>query len=110
MYKSLKQAWITALRSGKYKQIKELMTDHAGGFCAMGVLAEVYAQQVGVDFWDAVMTIGETGICPVPDKTFATIARLNDENITFATIANILEFEYDDSCNLITGVRELIAA
>lgn len=40
MKASLKQKWIDALRSGKYKQTDKAFRD-CNGFCAMGVLYDV---------------------------------------------------------------------
>ncbi len=40
MNKKIKAKWIEALRSGKYKQTKEVLHD-GDGFCCLGVLCEV---------------------------------------------------------------------
>ena len=41
--KTLKEQWIEALRSGKYEKTKEELHDcRNGGYCALGVLAEIH--------------------------------------------------------------------
>lgn len=94
-----KKEWVAALRSGKYHQIPDLMTDNAGGFCAMGVLADVYAKAKNVDFWDAVMDVASTGAYPVPNRTFAAIAAMNDDGYSFNRIADEIESGTDENLN-----------
>lgn len=38
--------WVKALRSGKYKQAKEVLSDRKG-YCCLGVACEVYQKKVG---------------------------------------------------------------
>lgn len=95
-----KQDWVKALRSGTYRQIPDLMTDNAGGFCAMGVLADVYAKAKGVDFWDAVMDVASAGTHPVPDRVFVAMAAMNDAGYTFDRIADEIEHGTDADLNL----------
>jgi hypothetical protein len=44
----IKQAWIAALLSGDYRQVRGMLADIEGGRCALGVLADlgVEAEQV----------------------------------------------------------------
>lgn len=48
----LKDAWLTALRSGKYEQTKETLRDN-NGFCCLGVLCDILDpggwNELGVD-------------------------------------------------------------
>lgn len=46
MTPSIKQAWIKALRSGKYQQGKENLCA-LGKFCCLGVLTDIYIQETG---------------------------------------------------------------
>lgn len=41
MNKEVKDKWVAALRSKKYKQAKETLTDLEGGFCCLGVLCDI---------------------------------------------------------------------
>jgi hypothetical protein len=41
MDKQLKAKWVEALRSGKYDQCRNELTDGMGGFCCIGVAYEV---------------------------------------------------------------------
>jgi hypothetical protein len=70
----IKEKWVAALRSKKYKQIKGQLTDHAGGFCCLGVLAaECGKRGVTID------SLGdETQILPeyVNAKTFNVLTQI----------------------------------
>lgn len=44
MRKDVKEAWVDALRSGKYRQTRETLADYQG-HCCLGVLAEVLNKQ-----------------------------------------------------------------
>ena len=52
MNKEIKDKWVTALRSGKYKQttgaLRRVTADGESGFCCLGVLCDV----VDPDGWD----------------------------------------------------------
>lgn len=41
MTKELRDKWVAALRSGRYKQGKYRLRDREGGFCPLGVLLDV---------------------------------------------------------------------
>jgi hypothetical protein len=63
MPKKLKAEWIKALRSGEYKQTKEVLCNNEGGFCCLGVLEhivldgeveaknDIFLEQPTVSFW-----------------------------------------------------------
>ena len=42
MKKELAQEWVDALRSGRYKKGKRKLKDHSGGYCCLGVLADMH--------------------------------------------------------------------
>jgi hypothetical protein len=46
MNQDIKRQWVTALRSGEYAQTRGNLRDQ-NGFCALGVLCDVYASQGG---------------------------------------------------------------
>lgn len=56
----LKEAWITALRSGEYKQGKGVLRTAEGEYCCLGVLGEILEKTD-----EATFTRTETGLCYV---------------------------------------------
>ncbi len=111
---SLKQKWIDALRSGKFKQAqKTLKLDHGGGhesFCCLGVLCEISAlgrwtkhhngtYQIPIN--EQTRFFGST----IPDYMLSKIGlnsidqnalvRMNDSGESFEAIANHIENEID---------------
>lgn len=44
MNEEIKNEWVTALRSGKYKQGKGCLRKSVNEFCTLGVLCDLYAQ------------------------------------------------------------------
>jgi hypothetical protein len=51
MNNDIKQKWISALRSGKYKQTKKVLNDGTG-MCCLGVLCDLYIQEGGDLKWE----------------------------------------------------------
>lgn len=54
MKKDIKAKWVKALRSGQYKQAKEVLHRGGknGGFCCLGVLTDLYLKEKGIkDGW-----------------------------------------------------------
>lgn len=45
MNQEIKQRWVSALRSGEYKQAKRALHPTNGGFCCLGVLCDLYLQE-----------------------------------------------------------------
>jgi|SRR5882724_4546729 len=97
MKRSLFNAWLTALRSDKYKQAYgRLETEN--GFCCLGVLCKVAGKQI---------YLGRTGLDDVECKEFGmdvsganlrshdselSLVNLNDDKkLSFIEIANVLE-------------------
>jgi hypothetical protein len=54
MNPEVKARWVAALRSGAYQQTHNRLTDHRGGFCCLGVLCDLYAEEFRV--WATSMT------------------------------------------------------
>lgn len=50
MNSHIKQKWVDALRSGKYHQGQSKLYS-GDGFCCLGVLCDIYANQVGDITW-----------------------------------------------------------
>ena len=59
MNPDVKTKWVAALRSGKYKQVKETLKKRNGGMCCLGVLCELYRQETGVGKWEFHKDSGE---------------------------------------------------
>lgn len=70
MNSDVKKLWIEALRSGQYRQARNTLRfmGHDGpSYCCLGVLCELYRQQVGAGQWDDSNSyLGETSYLP-PD-------------------------------------------
>lgn len=50
MNPEIKARWVSALRSGEYKQARnDLCAD--GAFCCLGVLCDLYERERGIDGW-----------------------------------------------------------
>lgn len=97
MNQEIKQKWVEALRSGKYKQGKRVLRS-GDKFCCLGVLCEV----VGIDYngnlpylpSDVMKLAGLD--CKNPIVSYSreeiTLASLNDDlNFSFHSIAEVIE-------------------
>ncbi len=51
MKPAVKKLWLKALRSGKYKQAKNVLKSSNGGFCCLGVLCDLHAKETGEGYW-----------------------------------------------------------
>ena len=109
MNEQVKENWLSALRSGDYKQTQlKLHTDD--GFCCLGVLCDLYGKENNVEwnlannghnyeFQDkeshlpsSVMEwAGVEGQNPDIDNGTETLATLNDTGCTFEEIADIIQ-------------------
>lgn len=102
MRATLKQRWIEALRSDRYHQGRGHLRAELYGktfHCAMGVLYDLIATPEQWErlrtndgpFFDGYLPIesyDQTGISPFAERQ---IASLNDDGLSFAEIANIVE-------------------
>lgn len=124
MNKYWKDKWLTALRSGEYKQTKECLRDNKG-YCCLGVLSDLVAKEYPEQFkWGANITLeGSTtsyyfadnaddeksvlllvekviDITEVPDKygylddDEQYLTKYNDDGYTFEQIADLIEEYY----------------
>lgn len=51
MNPEIKKKWIAALRTGEYKQGKGVLRDRDDNFCCLGVLCDIYKDDVGGVEW-----------------------------------------------------------
>ena len=85
----VKAEWIKALRSGEYKQCKELLyRQETGGYCCLGVLARTMGKTSdelvdGLSNW---MSLGG-----IDSELAEELADMNDRGVRFKTIADYIE-------------------
>lgn len=114
MKKEIMEKWVTALRSGEYKQTKAKLKDSTG-HCCLGVLCELALKENVVSYEPFNMTFaGSATILPVSVRNWAnmkspnpgicdlgypiegTLASLNDKDNSFEKIADIIERYYEE--------------
>ena len=107
MNQQVKEKWLSALRSGDYKQTKSCL--HKGdGFCCLGVLCDLYGKENDVE-WKLVDAgiyyefQDKKAILPHsviewagveddnPEICETPLSRLNDNGSTFNEIADLIE-------------------
>ena len=52
MNQQIKQKWVDALNSGEYEQQRLGQLHNPDGWCCLGVLCDIYAQEKGIDWED----------------------------------------------------------
>jgi hypothetical protein len=110
MKEDVKDKWIEALRSGKYKQGNQVLKSKSGHFCCLGVLCDIS----GLSEWklegkDSPFEIyfNSNALLPEPVRTWAglynifgrfhtnapleSLATLNDDGLPFEQIADLIE-------------------
>ena len=110
MKPNIKQAWLTALRSGDYQQGKSLLHYQVlhyedrceDRFCCLGVLCDLYAKDTG-NTWDSDGWVcnmhGLDGMLPPQVQEWAglkypnpmVLAGRNDNGATFEELAELIE-------------------
>lgn len=103
MKPDIKQAWLTALRSGDYQQGQGYLRQ-GDQYCCLGVLCDLYGKAVGPE-WDEydsggvyAMHCADTTL-PIQVQKWADLMSpnpidliaLNDDGSTFEELANIIE-------------------
>ena len=97
MKKLIKKRWLKALRSGKYKQGRELLAFRADkeekyGYCCLGVLADIVAK----DEWRVSRTIHGTALT-LQDSACYLVEKyrygLTDENMRTLVYMNDTEWK-----------------
>lgn len=116
--KANRKAWVTALRSGEYKQATNALEDQNGGMCCLGVLAKIAGCSRAVDdmgiSYDGMRIVAPgramewVGLSTAKGRLHdridferpsgsefgaVSLAGLNDFGATFAEIADIIESE-----------------
>ena len=101
----IKQAWLTALRSGDYQQGQGYLRqgDH---YCCLGVLCDLYGKAVGPEWegcpgeragiqsmhgYDTLLPFNVVAWAGVGGPNPLDLAALNDDGSTFEELANIIE-------------------
>lgn len=109
MKADIKQRWVAALRSGIYKQGKSALCKSDGTFCCLGVLCDL----VVPDQWGELLMTSIVGIkarehngesflpsssvldaAGLSIKQARELAKMNDNNESFAVIAEFIELNY----------------
>lgn len=113
MKAEIKQKWITALRSGEYKQGKRRLKD-GDSYCCLGVLCDLYGKEFNVSFENTLERgeefLGKINFLPTVVGIWSGIADIsgvyeeniyhpnrrmlsidNDNGKTFTEIADIIE-------------------
>lgn len=120
MNQQIKKLWVDALRSGEYEQGQEYLKreeESGAKHCCLGVLCELYEEEVGgleitsemaggstfyrfdrrndflpmtVAKW-AGLTNGNPEVMPLAGGRCKTVADLNDEGKSFLEIADVIE-------------------
>ncbi len=115
MNNEVKQKWLTALRSGEYKQCKGALcrTDFEGnlGYCCLGVLTDIYIKETNktwIKAMDSILGIKDindrleaawlnedvqewSGLLASPTVDGVKLALLNDNLHPFTEIADLIE-------------------
>lgn len=93
MKKEDKDAWVVALRSGKYVQGHGLLRDEYNRFCCLGVLADITSGDwVNRDFQEfGAVELLRNGYCGLPAIQQNTLSHRNDSGDTFTQIADWIE-------------------
>ena len=110
MKPEIKDKWVAALRSGRYKQTNHVLQSE-GGFCCLGVLCDLHSKATGIA-WEAgevrpkdMSYLGSACFLPRRVVVWAdvdhagslpsglSLAVFNDEGVPFSIIANIIEEE-----------------
>lgn len=107
--------WVKALRSGKYRQVAKRLANVNNGRCCLGVACDVYCEAEGRSY-KPFQYVDQEGMCRfrgrktekyvLPDvvvkwlgvkdenpetRNGATLAGLNDHDVSFLEIAEIIE-------------------
>lgn len=107
MNKEVKEKWLTALRSGEYKQGKQrLVVTNSDNqkYCCLGVLCDLYNKETGNKTWGNNLDLPDEVVkwSGVKDSNphitmgteSVTIAWYNDNSGDFLQIADIIEKEF----------------
>ena len=88
MNKSLKDKWVAALRSGRYRQSKEYLYVPNHGYCCLGVLCDIVDDSKWVDNAHTEYDFGDKVKCQYPTKNWLDKVGLLDYTAEYLTILN----------------------
>jgi hypothetical protein len=98
MNPEIKQKWVEALRSGKYKQGYKQLRDENGAYCCLGVLCEVVGKPYTGSHGSLPSSVAElagvhkSGLLPKAVENEHFLASVNDYlKYDFNQIADIIE-------------------
>jgi len=114
MNQEIKELWIKALRSGKYKQTTGKLKSIESAYCCLGVLCDIYIEKTGIGKWKEnthhnsfdfddnncniegllpknVMLWAELDRNDPILKNGRYISHINDRGSTFEEISNLIE-------------------
>lgn len=93
----IRDLWTAALRSGDYRQGRKLLR-HAGRYCCLGVLTDLALKADAIPEWPAgelLLTMDVQRWArlrgPNPFLGESRAATLNDEGMSFADIADLID-------------------
>ena len=110
MKPDIKEKWVTALRSGDYKQGKGRLRTVEGHFCCLGVLCDIWAKETETEWnlpgegelwgtfpgvtpqvqvWAGIETVDVKIALPEGGESWAS--NLNDVGTTFEVLADLIE-------------------
>ena len=100
----LKAQWVTALRSGTYKQGKDILF-HDGCYCCLGVLSHIQGRltpnggdgengnTILLDFFNPFRWLCDANIAKSAEPRVSLgVSSLNDRGLTFSQIADIIDY------------------
>lgn len=86
------ELWVKALRSGEYRQAKEVLVDRReGSFCCLGVLQDLAKKDGGcLREYDGILNDAQWNKLDLGIDQ-RTLARMNDKGMSFKAIAEYIE-------------------
>ena len=97
MDEELKSRWISALRSGTYKQGTSFLRKKNGKYCCLGVLANLCEEEWHLDthYYDVYSVLGSCSIygetVGLTQNQIEQLSGMNDDGLNFNQIANWIE-------------------
>jgi hypothetical protein len=71
MNKRIKARWVKALRSGRYKQGRNMLRTDDGKFCCLGVLCDLHSKSTGTAWGTDGRYFGNSATLPLPVMEWA---------------------------------------
>jgi hypothetical protein len=90
MNPDIKQKWVEALRSGKFKQCRKVLRNDAGEMCCLGVLREIVSPGD---------TSSRNGTNELPTEDFLNSVGLSNKHDDYRQEASYYASENDGGCS-----------